>query len=49
MIGELRVVGHDEQAGGVLIQSTYGNYPLAEILDEVIYGRPSIGVAVAGM
>lgn len=46
--GELGVVGHQQEAGGVEVETADGDDEAVDVLDEVIDRRAAIGVLVGG-
>ena len=45
-IGEVVVVRQDKQAARVLVQPADRSHPLADVRNQIIYGRPALRVAI---
>lgn len=48
VIGKVGVVGHDEQAGCVLVEAAYGKDPLAGFGQQVVDGFAAFGIFIGG-
>jgi len=48
VFGKLRVAREQQQSAGVLIQPAHGHNPASGILNEIVNGRPPVGIPEGG-